>query len=89
MSVGCIQRTKRTVKKGCLRNILHAIYQAMGEIISRINDPFVMCPVMRCLQDSVGGQIPHLGIAILKVLLHSQISLFWTIFPVFHVLELG
>ena len=77
------------VKKGCLRNILHAIHQAMSEIVSRINNPFVMCPVMRRLQDSIGSQIPHLGIAILEILLHSQISLFWPIFPVFHVLELG
>ena len=89
MSVEFIQRRPTTVKKRCLRDILHAIHQAMGEIISRINNPFVMRPVMRRLEDSVGGQIPHLGIAVLEILLHSQISLFWPIFPIFHVLELS
>lgn len=44
--------------------------------------------MMGGVQDSVGGQVPHLRVSIIQILLHSEIRLLWAIMPVLHLLEL-
>jgi hypothetical protein len=69
---------------------LKAITQTMGKVIGGINLPVPTRAVVRGISlDAVGSQVPHLGVAVCDVLLHSQESLAGLVFAVAHVAELG
>jgi len=60
----------------------------MRKIVRWVNSPFISGPVVGSLQNSIRRQVPHLGVAIVQVLLHAQIGFLGLIFPVLHVLKL-
>lgn len=59
----------------------------MREVICWVNLPFIMRPVVRCLENSISSQIPHLRVGIIKVLLHTEVGFLWFILAVLHVFE--
>ena len=44
----------------------------MCEVVCGINSPLISGAVVRLVQDSVGCEVPHLGVAVGHVLLHAK-----------------
>ena len=70
------------------RDILEAIAQTMREVVSGVDFPFVVCPVVRGVQDTICHKIPHHRIPGFQILLHSEDCLTGLVRPVPHLLEL-
>lgn len=71
-----------------MRDILEAVAKAVCEVVSGENLPFWSADVLLLVfGDSVGGEIPHLGVGVCDVLLHAQESSLRRVFAVTHVLE--
>lgn len=61
----------------------------MCKVICGENLPFWSTNVLLLVfGDSVGGEIPHLGVGVCDILLHAQESGLWRVFAIAHVLEL-
>ena len=56
----------------------------MGEVVCRVDLPFIPRSLMRFVANAVGGQIPHLRVRVVKVLLHSKRGLLWLVFSIPH-----
>ena len=61
----------------------------MRKIIRRVYFPLVSCPNMVCIEHAICYEVPHLGVAILKILLHSKDRLPWLVHAALHLLELS
>lgn len=74
-----------------MRNTLNAITQTMRKVIRRIYPPFRTSSSMSCLVlgNAVGGDIPHLRIGIVDILLHAKPSGLWLVIPISHGAEFG
>ncbi len=46
-----------------MRDPLHGIRKAMGEIVHRVDAPLVACPVVCCPQNAVYDRITHIQVA--------------------------
>lgn len=70
---------------------LKAVAETMRKFISRVDAPLCARPQVRLLffGDSIRGNMPHLGIGILNVLLHAEPGSPGLIFPISHGTELG
>jgi hypothetical protein len=68
-----------------MRNTFNAITQGVREVIRGVTFPLVTGPVVvRILENSVGNEIPHLRIGIIKILLHAERSLARLVFTIPH-----
>ena len=75
-----------------MRDSFKAVTEAVGKVVCRIYPPLVsraMMFSMLFLRDAICEQIPHLGIAIVQVLLHPQGGLSGLVFAMAHGSELG
>lgn len=73
-----------------MSDALNTVTKTVREVICRENLPLGGANMLRLvLGDPVRCEVPHLRIAALDVLLHSQKSLLWFILPVSHIAELG
>lgn len=72
-----------------IRNILKTITQAMCEVIRGVNFPFVVCSVVRGIEDPVRDEVPHHRIPRIEVLFHPKNRLARFIATVLHSLKLG
>src|SRR5690606_19175978 len=72
-----------------MRNPLKNVAKTVCKVISRIDFPLILCPVVRLwlLRYALGRDIPHLAIAAGDVLLHAQQGCLRSVFPVSHVAE--
>lgn len=71
-----------------VRDVLQRINQAVGEVVGRVDLPLVGSSVVGSVEHSVGHQIPHLGVGVVEILLHSQNSLSGLVGTVPHLSEL-
>ena len=75
------------------RNVLKAVDQAVGEVVSGVDPPLVARSVVVVVLDhSVCWQVPHLGVTLCRViqaLLHSEVCLSRFVFSIAHGSELG
>jgi hypothetical protein len=70
-------------------NILKAVDQTVGEVVGREHLPGGSPDMLLLLLgNSVGGKIPHLGVAVLDILFHAEERSLGLILAVVHVLEL-
>lgn len=69
-------------------DVLEAIAQTMREVVGWVYPPFVAGAVMLFFEDAIGGQIPHLRVAVCDVLLHAEEGFSGLIFAVSHGSEL-
>ena len=73
-----------------MRDILKTITQAMREVVRRINLPFGARSMMRGIQDTIGCEIPHVGVGIVdNILFHAKESFFGAVFTIAHGTEFG
>lgn len=71
-----------------MSNAFKTVAKTMGKIVGGEHLPLRRTNVYRfVLGNSVGGQIPHLGVAILDILLHSQKGSHGLVFAIMHVGE--
>ena len=70
-----------------VRDIFKTIHQAMREVVTGIDLPLVVGAKMRCVEDSVGSQIPHLRIPVLQILLHTEKGLLGAVLAILHILK--
>jgi hypothetical protein len=69
-------------------DILKTIAEAMREIVRRINLPFGASSMVRGIEDTVGGQVPHVGVGVVEdILFHAKEGFFWAVFTVTHGAE--
>jgi hypothetical protein len=69
-------------------DIFKTITKAMREIVRRINLPFGARSMVRGIKDTIGGQVPHVGVGIVEdILFHAKEGFFWAIFTVPHFAE--
>jgi hypothetical protein len=61
----------------------------MGEIVGRVNLPFIASSMMRSMFDSISDSIPHVWVSARQVHLHPQCSGFLGVFAIPHLLEFG
>jgi hypothetical protein len=62
----------------------------MSEIVGRVNPPGRPGTMVGVFEDSVGSEIPHVGVGIVEdVLFHSEEGLFGFVFSVTHGAEFG
>lgn len=66
----------------------------MSEVVRRIYLPFIASAVVYHwvffrTKDSIGGQVPHLWITVLQVLLHAKNGLLRLVFAIPHPSEFG
>jgi hypothetical protein len=59
----------------------------MGEIVGRVNLPFIASSMMRSMFDSISDRIPHVWVSTRQVHLHPQSSGFLGVFAIPHLLE--
>lgn len=73
-----------------MRDALEAVAQTVREIIGRVDLPFRPRPEMGVLVlgDPVRGDVPHLGVGVLYVLLHAQPGRLGRVLAVSHAPEL-
>lgn len=59
----------------------------MGEVIGWVDPPLIPSSVMGRLENTIGSQIPHLRVSVLKVLLHTKLCLLGLILAISHAPE--
>lgn len=69
--------------------MFEAVAQAVREVVCRVDPPLVAGAVVRFLDDAVGGEIPHLRVAVVDVLFHAEEGFAGFVFAVAHGSEFG